>query len=170
MMSFPALVAACLLAPLALASIESLNLGQMLGRSDSAVLGAVTHKATWSGPLEGFGEDPEFTTITVAGEELRTGKSVTREVTYLGSDAKPVSEMPAESETRVGTRVLVFSKTVGSWGGREGQSSMVAAQGGVFRVETGPKGDVVLGKGEGYAVEQNARASDLRESIRKGGK
>ncbi|HKE01454.1 MAG TPA: hypothetical protein VKE69_10625 [Planctomycetota bacterium] len=148
-----------------IASIAPLTLRQMLERADSAVAGSIVEKRVWRGPLEGFDEDPEFTTIVVRGEDWIAGGQVDREVTYLGSEARPVSDMPAESETRVGTRVVAFSKTVGAWGGRAGQRSLIAAQGGVFRIEAGPKGDVVLGKGEGFAVADSAFATDLRARV-----
>lgn len=155
-------LAACGAAP-ALASIVPLDLRGMLELADSAVFGEIVEKRTWRGPLEGFAEDPEFTTLVVRGADWFDGSAATREVTYLGSDSSPVSEMPAESETRVGTRAVVFSKSVGApWGGRTGLRSLVAAQGGVFRVEEGPRGDVVLGKGPGFAVSDSLFASELR--------
>ncbi len=151
---------------LATASIVHLTLREMLERTDSGVIGTVLEKNVWTGPLEGFEVDPDFTTVKIQGEDLIRGGQVIHEITYLGSDKNPVSEMPAESETRVGTSGLFFSVAVKSaWGGRTGLHSLMAAQGGVFRVESGPKGDVVIGKGEGFAVEKNVLASDLRKQV-----
>lgn len=137
----------------------------MLERADSAVIGSVIEKRVWHGPLQGFDAEPEFTTLIVRGDDLIAGGQVDREITYLGSESRPVSDMPAESETRVGTRVVAFSKSVGAWGGRASQRSLIAAQGGVFRVEAGPKGDVVMGKGEGFAVSETVFASELRTRV-----
>lgn len=153
-------------ATLAPASVLSLNLREMLEIADSAVLGTITKKVTWRGPLLGFEDGADFTTLTVEGEDLVKGGHTTRDVTYLGTDVNPVSEMPAEADTRIGSRVVVFSNAVKSeWGGRKGLNSLIAAEGGVFRVEAGPKGEVVVGRGEGFAVQSNVFATDLRKKI-----
>lgn len=150
----------------ALASVVSLDLRQMLERADSAVIGTVTEKKTWEGTIANYPAALDFTTIVVDGEDLVSGKTIKREITYLGSDAKPVSEMPAEAETRVGTRALFFSVAMpGDWGGRQNQNSLVAAQNGVFHIEGGPKGDVVIGKGKGAAVDTNIFESELRKNV-----
>ena len=160
------LAAGAILAPVALAAIEPLDLRKMLQRADSAVLGKIVQRTTWTH------EDPtlgpmEFTTITVKGEDLITGNTGSKQVTYTGSQARPNSEMPAESETREGNTVLVFSSRGKGFGMPQELSWMVAAHGGVFRVEAGPKGDVVIGRGEGYAVEGNLLTGDLRQRITK---
>lgn len=148
------------------ASVISLTLREMLERADSAVLGRVTNRAIWHGTHPAFPDGIDYTTITVEGEDLVQGKTLKRDITYLGSDAMPVSEMPASNETKVGTRALFFSKAVGSeWGGRSGLNSLIAAQNGVFRVEAGPKGEVVLGKGEGAAIESNLFVADVRKQV-----
>lgn len=154
------------LAAAALASVESLTLRQMLQKADSAVIGSVTEKKTWEGSIAGSNSPWEFTTITVEGEDLFTGKTLKREITWLGSDAHPVSEMPLEAETRVGTKAIFFSVAMsGEFGGRQNQNSLIAAQNGVFRLEAGPKGDVVIGKGAGAAIENNTFVADLRKDV-----
>lgn len=138
----------------------------MLQRVDSAVIGEVQSKTTWSGPTDGTPATHEFTTIVVAGDDLVTGKTATRSITYYGSDAEPNSEMPSEIETRVGARGIFFSEAVkSSWGGRDNLNSLTAAHAGVFPLETGPKGDVIIGKGAGSAVEKNIFVKDLREQV-----
>lgn len=158
-------LAGAVLCASAAASVESLDLRQMLQKADSAIAGSVTQKSTWEGRIDGVPFPFEFTTITVEGDDWVTGKKVTREITFLGSAAKPVSEMPGENETKVGTRGLFFSVSVGSFGGRENQNSIIAAQNGVFRIESGPKGDVVIGKGAGAAVEASVFATELRKNV-----
>lgn len=161
-----AAVATALLAAAISAQVLQLTLREMLARVDSAVMGEVVQKTTWRGPVEGFNDDPEFTTIIVSGEDLVTGKQVQREITYFGSDARPVSEMPNERETRVGARGLYFSEPVNTpWGGREKLNSLTTAQNGVFALEAGPKGDVIIGKGEGTAIEKSVFAADLRKEV-----
>lgn len=158
-----ALAAALVASTVAIAQVESLTFTQMLERADSAIAGVVVKKTTWAGRLDGVPSPLDFTTITVQGEDWYSGRQATREITYLGSEAQPVSEMPVENETAVGTRALYFSTAMaGSWGGREHLNSLVAAQNGVFRIESGPKGDVVIGKNKGAAVESNTFLKDLR--------
>jgi hypothetical protein len=154
------------------ASVIELNLRQMLERADSAVVGSVTARDSWHGPHQGFADGIDFTTITVEGEDLvqggtvNQGGTVKRQITYLGSDTMPVSEMPTFADTKVGVRGVFFSKAVtGPWGGRNGLSSIIAADFGAFRIESGPKGEVVLGKGEGSAIATNAFVADIRKQV-----
>jgi hypothetical protein len=162
----PVTIAAALLAaPVALAAIEPLDLRKMLERADSAVLGKITQRTVWTFEVPDLGP-MEFTTLQIAGDELVDAKgAVTKSVVFVGSAAQPNSEMPSEAETRVGNSVLVFSKNGKAFGMRHDSSWIVAAHGGVFRVETGPKGDVVIGRGEGYAVETSLLAGDLRARV-----
>jgi hypothetical protein len=154
------------LAAVSPASVISLTMRQMLERADSAVVGKIIEKKTWHGPLRGFDDGADFTTLTIEGDDLVKGSTVKHEVTFLGTDARPVSEMPVETDTRVGNKTVVFSQAVnGEWGGRTGLHSLIAAEGGIYRVETGPKGDVVIGRGQGFAVTANAFDADLRKSV-----
>jgi len=139
---------------------------QMLERATSAVIGTITEKNTWHGPLRGFEDGADFTTLTIEGDDLVKGTTVKHQVTYLGTDAAPVSEMPSESDTKVGSGAVIFSKALDiEWGGRTGLHSLIAAEGGLYRVESGPKGDVVMGRGEGCAIPANAFATDLRKQV-----
>lgn len=156
--------ASLVLAAIPSAQVLQLTLREMFERVDSAVIGEVVTKTTWRGPVQGFGEDPEFTTITVAGDDLVTGAAVRREITYLGSEARPMSEMPSEFETRVGARGIYFSEPApAGWGGRDKLNSLTTAQNGVFTIESGPKGDVAIGKGEGTAITKTTFVADLRK-------
>lgn len=157
--------AGLLVSAVAFAQIESLNLAQMIERANSAIVGNVIEKKTWEGTLEGVPNLLEFTTITVEGEDLYSGKNVKRDITYLGSEARPVSEMPVENESRVGTRAIFFSMPLPKFGGRDNQNALIAAQNGIFRLEAGPKGDVVVGKGAGAAIDTNVFLKDLRGNV-----
>ena len=163
--AFFSVISGCVLAPMVLASIEKLDLPEMVRRVDSAVVGNITAKTTWSHAIQDGGGSLEFTTITVTGDDLMTGKPATIEVSYVGSDKSPTTVTPAESETRIGTRIAVFSKKSSAFGVPDAKNWMYASHGGVFRVEAGPKGDVVLGKGAGFAVSDNLLASDFRARV-----
>lgn len=158
--------AALLGAPVAFAQIVALDLRGMLERADSAIVGSIVEKSVWSGPLGSPNTTVEFTTLKVQGEDLVRGGEVTHLITFLGSETRPCSEMPTANETKVGTKGVFFSKKLNeTWGGRADQWSMVAAQGGIFRVESGPKGDVVIGKGQGFAVSENRLMTELRTDV-----
>ena len=159
-------VATLLAAPVALAAIEQLDLRKMLERADSAVLGKIEKRFTWTFEVPDLGA-MEFTTLRLVGEDLVDGKAVTKDVTFIGSQAQPNSEMPAEADTREGTAILAFTKTGKAFGMRHDAAWVIAAHGGIFRVEGGPKGEVVIGRGEGYAVETNVLAGDLRSRVAK---
>lgn len=163
--AFLTVISGCVLAPMVLASIEKLDLPEMVKRVDSAVVGSITAKTTWTSPNPDGEGSLEFTTITVSGDDLMTGKPATVEVSFVGSDRVPTTVTPAESETRVGTRIVVFSKKSSAFGVTDAKNWMYASHGGVFRVEAGPKGEVVLGKGAGFAVSDNMLASDFRTRV-----
>jgi hypothetical protein len=139
---------------------------EMLQVATSAVVGNIIEKTTWHGPLRGLENGADFTTLTVEGDDLVTGKQVKHQVTYIGTDAAPLTHMPAESDSKVGNRIVIFSKALDfEWGGRSGLNSLIAAEGGIFRIESGPKGDVVLGRGNGTAIGKNTFVSDLRTQV-----
>lgn len=148
------------------AGIEALTLNKMLRSAEEAIFGTIKSKEVWKGPLASVGTEVEFTTIEIEGEDLLTGRPITRRLTYIGSEQMPVSEMPTAHETAKNKRVIVFGKArPRAWGGRTGIHELVAGPGGLFAVEAGPKGDVVLGKGVGFAIENTEFLKELRARI-----
>lgn len=149
------------------ACIEELDLPKMVAKTDAAVRGTITDVRTvrYVPP----GDDRLiFTILTVDGTDLYTGQPRVLEAAFLGGtfqgDAMNVTSMPAPDEYRVGNDVVVFSAPVEGWG-PEVDRCVYASMGGIFRVVSGRKGEVVLGKGEGFAVSNNVRLDDLRASI-----
>lgn len=160
-LAFPLL--ALLLAGAGHACIKALTLDEMVGKTDAAVLGTVTNVETvrYTPP----GDDRMiYTVVTVEGEDLYTGKARTLKAAFVGGtyqgESMLVTSMPAPSEYRLGSRVLAFSAPVDGWGPQVGRC-LYAAMGGVFQVH----GDVVFGKGEGFAIEGNLRLQELRQGV-----
>jgi hypothetical protein len=149
------------------ACIEELDLAQMVAKTDAAVRGTITDVRTvrYTPP----GDDRLiYTVLTVQGTDLYTGQPRTIEAAFLGGthegDSMIVTSMPAPSEYRLGNEVVVFSAPVEGWG-PEVDRCVYASMGGIFRAVDSRKGEVILGKGQGFAVEQNVRLADLQTAI-----
>ncbi len=159
--------AGLLLAGGALACIEALDLNAMVQRTDAAVRGEIT--AVRSVLHEAGPEDRRiYTVLTVEGTDLYTGEPRTLEAAFLGGtfggETMNVTCMPSPADYRLGNQVVVFSAPVEGWG-PEVDRCVYAAMGGIFREIATPRGPVVIGKGEGTAVEKNTRLADLQAGI-----
>jgi hypothetical protein len=159
-----------LLATLGSAQIERLDLGQMVQRTDSAVRGRIvaTEVVRVDHPTDG----PElfFTHLQVEGVSLYTGQPVTTTVTFAGGFITPDngvhnSEAPGADEVLVGNEVIVFSKWSDNMGGDVASNALYASHGGIYQVVKSRKGEVALGKGDGYAIAANVTVSDLESKI-----
>ena len=149
------------------ACIEELDLAKMVSKTDSAVHGTITDVRTVRFVPEGD-DRLIYTILTIQGEDLYTGKTATMEAAFLGGtfedDSMMVTSMPAPSEYRLGNDVVVFRGAVEGWG-PEIDHAVYAAMGGIYRTIDTKKGTVVLGKGEGFAVENNVRVGDLKSEM-----
>jgi len=162
-------VASLALVQVGSACIEELTLAQMVAKTDAAVRGTITDVRTvrYTPP----GDDRLiFTILTVEGTDLYTGQARTIDAAFLGGtyqgDSMMVTSMPAPSEYRLGNQVLVFSGPVEGWG-PDIDRCVYAAMGGIFREVAAKNGPVLLGKGEGFAIDQNVRLADLQLAINK---
>ena len=153
-----------------LAKIERLTLDEMISRTENTVYGEIIAKKAFrvDHPIDG----PElyFTTLTIEGRSLIDGSKITVDVTYHGgwiNEEEGVwnSEAPTEEETAVGKRIVAFYKWSNNMGGDVAANYLYASHGGLFRTQDGPKGTVVLGRGEGYAVQKNIRLGDLDTAV-----
>ncbi|HEX9792401.1 MAG TPA: hypothetical protein VGC54_00315 [Planctomycetota bacterium] len=163
-----AILAAPLLAGGAKACIEALNLTQMVAKTDTAVNGVVTDVRSVLHTPEGESEAFVYTIVTVEGEDLYTGQSRTLEAAFLGGTHQGreffVSSMPHPSEYAVGNKVLAFGSPVSDWGA-EIDHALYASMGGIFRTVETRRGQVFLGKGDGFAVEKNVTLEQLRADL-----
>ena len=75
------------------------------------------------------------------------------------------SEAPRDDEVEIGQRVVVFYKWLDDMGGGVSGNALYAMHGGLFRTAVGPKGRVVLGRGQGYAIRQNATLDDVDSAV-----
>lgn len=168
MLALAAVLAAC---SLTWAQVERLNLAQMVSKTDNAVDGTIVERRVFrvDDPVDG----PElyFTTLKIQGKSLADDASVTIDVTFAGGFVSPTegaynSEAPSADEVRVGNRVVAFYKYVDNMGGRVSANALYASHGGLYRVADLKGGPVVLGRGDGYAIQSNQRVADLRLSVR----
>lgn len=149
------------------ACIEELDLAGMVSKTDSAIQGTITDVRTVRFVPEGD-DRLIFTILTVEGTDLYTGNAVTAEAAFLGGtfegDSMTVTSMPAPSEYRLGNEVVVFRGQVEGWG-PEIDHCVYASFGGLFRTIDTKNGNIILGKGEGTAIESNTRVADLKVDL-----
>lgn len=153
------------------AQIERLNLSSMVQKTDDALVAEiVAHEVIRiDHPVDG----PElyFTHLTLEGTSLRTGTAERVVVTFAGgfiNEEEGVwnSEAPSTDDIALGNRVVAFYKHSENMGGDLEANALYAAHGGLFRTVDSPKGVVVMGRGEGYAIDSNVRLDDLGKSIK----
>ena len=154
-----------------LAQIERLDLPKMVEKADNAVVGKITQREVIvieDHPVDG----PElyFTHLTIEGRSLVDDTPQTVVVTYPGGwiDAERGvnnSEAPSADEVRIGNEIVAFYKWSDNMGGDLAANALYASHGGLYRVAKAPGGKVVLGKGEGYAVEGNIALGELDQRV-----
>ena len=162
---FQALALAGLLAGGASAAIKAFSLEEMARTAEGCVAGRITKR-------EGFLLETKelgvlyMTRLTIEGKDLYTGARTTLKVCYFGGTVNGVtircSTQPPDRETAPGTRVVAFHRYEKAFGVR----MLVAQFGGIYRIETGSRGDVVIGKGPGMAVSRNMLLSDLEAALK----
>jgi hypothetical protein len=167
----PLFGALALIGGTAWAQIERLDLPAMVAKTDNAVYAEITAKRVFrvDHPLDG----PElfFTTLTLEGRSLRDGTALAVDVTFPGgfiSETEGVhnSEAPSAEDIKLGNRVVAFYKWTHNMGGDVRGNALYASHGGLYRTVDGPKGTVVLGRGEGYAVDKNLALGELETAVR----
>lgn len=153
------------------ASIERLDLPEMVSKADNAVIGTIVDKEVVriDHPIDG----PElyYTHLLIRGRSVYDGSEITVPVTFPGGFVAPGqgvynSEAPSADETKVGTRVLAFYAWSDNMGGELAANALYASHGGLYRVVSGRREPIVLGRGFGYAVDRNYRVSELETSVR----
>jgi hypothetical protein len=143
----------------------------MVAKTDGAVTGTIvgTEVIRIDDPVDG----PElyFTHLLVQGTSLYTGEPETVAVTFPGGFISPGqgvwnSEAPTATETRIGNEVVVFYKWSDNIGGQLAANALYASHGGLYRTAKARNGEpLVLGRGDGYAVDLNRSLPTLRTQI-----
>jgi hypothetical protein len=152
------------------AQIERLTLKSMVQKTDDAIFAEITNKEVIRIDHPVDGPELYFTHITLRGESLKTGELVTQTVTFPGgfiNDEEGVwnSEAPSADDIKIGNLVVAFSKHVDNLGGDLACNALYASHGGLFRTVNAPNGIVVLGRGDGYAIDKNISLEDLDAAI-----
>jgi len=75
------------------------------------------------------------------------------------------SEAPTADEIRIGNRVVAFYGWVDNMGGDVAGHALWASHGGLYQVAGSAAKQVVLGKGEGYAISSNWELDKLDQEI-----
>jgi len=158
-------------ATLGSSAIEKLTLDQMLERADNAVVGTIVDRHVFRA------DDPQdgtmyFTTITVKGTSLVNERSVTVPITYIGGfidedEGTHTSVTPDPNETAVGKRVVAFWMYNEAMGYGVSGNQLYAMHGGIFPVVQRGTKQLALGKGEGFAIDQNQTLPTLRQRAAK---
>jgi hypothetical protein len=159
-----------LLAALGSAQIERLDLGQMVAKTDNAVRGRIVASEVIRIDHPTDGPELFYTHLQVEGVSLYDGKPITTTVTFPGGFISPEegvhnSEAPSADEIKVGNQVVVFYKWSDNMGGDLASNALYASHGGIYQVVQARKGEVALGKGDGYAIGANITVSDLKSQI-----
>ena len=152
------------------AAIERLNLDQMVTKTDDALFAEITSKEVIRIDSEVDGPELYFTHLTLEGESLVTGEVETVVVTFPGgfvSETEGVwnSEAPSADDQKIGNRIVAFYKHIDNAGGGLECNFLYASHGGLFRTVEAPNGTVVLGRGDGYAVDANITLEDLTKAV-----
>ena len=155
---------------LAWAQIERLTLSEMVHRADNCVVGKIASREVFRVDHPTDGPELYFTTLRVDGKSLYNGADISVPVTFAGGvlpDGSGVwnSEAPSADDTALGNEVVVFYKWTDNMGGDVAANALYAAHGGLYRVIKGRKAKVVLGRGDGYAVDANTTLPDLKAAI-----
>jgi hypothetical protein len=153
------------------AQIERLTLDQMVAKTDESVLAEIVGRKVFRVDHPVDGPELYFTTLTLQGTSLRSGKAVTVDVTYAGGFIDEEhgvhnSEAPSADDVKLGNVVVAFYKWSDNLGGDVKGNALYAAHGGLFRTVAGPTGSVVLGRGEGYAIDKNKSVANLESAVR----
>ena len=153
-----------------LAQIKELTLPEMVADTDDAVFGEIVGSHVFRVDHPTDGAELYFTTLTIEGSSLVDSTPLTVDVTFMGGfidEENGVwnSEAPSADDVKIGNRVVAFYKWQDNMGGDVAANALYAMHGGLYRTVAGPRGTMVLGRGNGYAVSKNVKLADLDKAI-----
>lgn len=153
-----------------LAQIERLTLDQMVLKTDDAVVGTIVKHKVFKVDHPIDGPDLYYTTITIHGASMADGRELGVEVTFPGGfidedNGVWNSEAPRPDEVQLGRQVVAFYAWSDNMGGDVAGNALYASHGGLYQVATSGSKQVVLGRGEGYAVSSNWELANLDSEI-----
>ena len=152
------------------AQIERLDLNQMVQKTDDGLLAEIISKEVIRIDHATDGAELYYTHMTLEGTSLVTGETKTVIVTFNGGFIDEThgvwnSEAPSADDTKIGNEIVAFYKHLDNAGGDLECNYLYAGHGGLFRTVDSPKGTVIMGRGEGYAIENNTRLDELVTAI-----
>lgn len=166
------LVATALLAAASIATAQILrvDLPQILVETNDTVFGTIVKKRVVRIDHPVDGSELYFTTLSIEGRSLESGKPASVDVSYMGGFVDPEngsfnSEAPSADDTKVGNRVVCFYTYNENMGGDFSGNGIFGWHGGIYR--TFERGGTVFvqGRGDGYAIPRNVTLRDLEAQI-----
>ena len=164
--------ALCASAALAWASIQRLDLREMMQTAQQAVVGTITHRETIRIDHPVDGPELYFTSLTIEGTSLKDGSNVTAVVWFGGGFVDPEhgvhnSEAPSQDDQKIGNKVVAFYRWEENMGGDHAGNALIAWHGGLYRTfETRNGRTIVQGRGDGYALPVNVELGELTAQVR----
>ncbi|MFT5291504.1 MAG: hypothetical protein ACI82F_003586 [Planctomycetota bacterium] len=158
-----AAAALALFGTFASSSILELSLDEIVTASDEAVYGEIVNRQVHKVVTE---ESTDyFTTLTIEGRLVGSKTPITVDVVYGGGfiteeDGVHNSEAPSAAETQIGQTIIAFYDFQADFPG-SGANVLYNMHGGLYRTDVGPAGTVVLGRGQGYAINRNVSLVNL---------
>jgi hypothetical protein len=155
------------------AQIKRMTLEEMTTSTDNALVGTIVDREVidLGNEVDGFGL--YYTVFTVQGDSLHDGRKTTVDVVARGGwidEQRGIgawdSEAPTQDELAIGKKVVVYYHWVDNIGRGVGANRLYASHGSFFRTVEGPEGTVVMGRGEGYAIDKNVKLTSLRQASR----
>ncbi|MDG1500517.1 MAG: hypothetical protein P8N31_01105 [Planctomycetota bacterium] len=152
------------------AQIERLDLNQMVQKTDDALFAEIISKEVIRIDHPTDGAELYFTHMTLEGTSLVTGETESVIVTFNGgfindTDGVWNSEAPSADDTKIGNKIVAFYKHIDNAGGDLECNYLYAGHGGLYRTVNSPKGTVIMGRGEGYAIQSNTRMDEMITAI-----
>ena len=110
---------------------------------------------------------PDWTRLTISGQEMTTGETVTQDLYYMGGvwngfNATPVTS-PRDYQTRMGANVVAFYWFDPSL--TPDGANKIFCYANVFQMHQGSGDPTVIGLGDGTAVPFNTKLSSLSTEI-----
>jgi len=152
------------------AQIERLSLDSMVQKTDDTLFAEIINKEVIRIDDAKDGPQLYYTHLTLQGESLETGELANVIVTFPGGfvseeDGVWNSEAPSDDDIKIGNHIVAFYKHLDNAGGGLECNFLYASHGGLFRTVDGPAGTVVMGRGEGYAIDKNISLEDLGKAV-----
>ena len=163
-----ALGLAVLTAGLGWSQIERLDLGQMVAKTDNAIAGRIIAAKAFRS--DGQVDALYFTRLTIEGRSLVNDQPLTVDVVFPGGFVTPTegvfnSEAPSKDDVAIGNEVVAFYKWSDNMGNGVAANALYCSHGGLYRVLRARGSEVVLGRGNGYALTNNWQLSELDAEI-----